>query len=366
MMKFGNRVRTPLLVASALVLSAFTALSGNSTEADNPPTVQHLTKSPRIKIDAARGTASMDFSVMTYNVAGLPWPIRRGRPAALKEIARDMVALHAAERAPDVIVLQEAFTPASEAVGAPYAHKISGPSAKDVTALDLPRIDQGFVRARRFLKGERIGKVLSSGLFIFSDYPVIAAHMTPFQENSCAGYDCLANKGAMIAVIEIPGAPAPIQILNTHLNSNGASGVSAARALAAHRQQVDEMGALMAQSLNPNWPIIYAGDFNTRHSEDRFGHNAKTLPGKLVAQYCLEPQSACDARMPWTGDAPWLDTQDLQGFAGVPQIDIRPIRAEKMFEKPRNGKMLSDHDAYMVTYRLTWKVENLATLEAAS
>ena len=303
---------------------------------------------------------------MTYNVAGLPWPIRRGRPEALKEITRDMVALHAADRAPDVVVLQEAFTRESEAVGAPFVHKVSGPGAKAVTGFDLPAVDDNFVRDRRFAKGERIGKVLSSGLYIFSDYPVIASHMTPFQENSCAGFDCLANKGAMIAVIEIPGVPTPIQILNTHLNSNGASGVSEVRALAAHRQQVDEMGALMAHSLNPNWPIIYAGDFNTRHSEDRFGHNAKTLPGKLVAQYCLEPQSGCDARMPWTGDAPWLDTQDLQGFAGVPQIDIRPIRAEKMFEKPRNGKMLSDHDAYMVTYRLTWKVENFASLASAN
>ena len=137
MIKIRNRIRTPLLVAIALALSAFTALSNGSTPVNHPSTIQQLTKSPRIQIDATRGMASMEFSVMTYNVAGLPWPIRRGRPEALKEISRDMVALHAADRAPDVVVLQEAFTRESEAVGAPFVHKVSGPGAKAVTGFDL-------------------------------------------------------------------------------------------------------------------------------------------------------------------------------------------------------------------------------------
>ncbi len=375
MMKLRKRLRAPLLSApmlsaslsaSALLLCAFAALSSCSTKFDAPLETQRLSKAPRITIDAARGVASTEISVMTYNVAGLPWPIRRGRPEALKEIARDMLALHAAERAPDVLVLQEAFTPISAHVGAPYAHRLRGPAAADHADIDAPPIDEGFVRARRFEKGERLGKLLSSGLYVFSDYPVTASHMTPFQPTSCAGYDCLANKGAMIAVIDIPGAPAPIQILTTHLNANGASGVSPSRALAAHRQQVDEMGALMAKGLNPNWPVIYAGDFNTRHSQARFAHHAKTMPGMLVTNYCLQPQSGCDARMPWQGDAPWLDTQDLQGFASAPRIDVRPVRAEKMFDKPRDGRMLSDHDAYVVTYRFSWKLENLAALDGAA
>ena len=37
------------------------------------------------------------------------------------------------------------------------------------------------------------------------------------------------------------------------------------------------------------------------------------------------------------------------------------MRAEAMFDKPVKGRVLSDHDAYVVTYRLTWKLQNLAS-----
>jgi endonuclease/exonuclease/phosphatase family metal-dependent hydrolase len=328
--------------------------------------LQSEAKPPRIEIDPLRGTASTELTVMTYNVAGLPWPIKKGRRRALKEIAREVRTLHAAGRAPDVLVLQEAFTAPALAIGEAYPNRLRGPLSSDRSNTDAPQISEDFRRARRFGKGERLGKVLSSGLYVLSDFPIAASYMTPFRRTSCAGYDCLANKGAMIAVIEIPGAPEPVQILNTHLNSNGKSGVSPERSLAAHYQQVDEMGALMARAVNRRWPFIYAGDFNTRHAPDRFDHNAQSLPGVFVRQHCLQPDAGCETNIAWEGDeAPWLRTQDLQGFTSGSKVSIRPVRAGMAFDKPVNGRKLSDHDAYVVTYRLTWKLEKLASANHA-
>ncbi|MFC2951215.1 endonuclease/exonuclease/phosphatase family protein [Marinicaulis aureus] len=362
-MKVGKFFRAPFLALNALLFCAHAALSATSSYADAPPP-QNIAKIPKLQIDPMRGTASAELSVMTYNVAGLPWPIKKGREAALKDIKHEIETLHASGRAPDIVVLQEAFTPAAARIGAAYPNRVRGPAASDRSVTGAPQISDAFIRARRFEKGERSGKLMPSGLYILSDYPVVDASMTPFRATSCAGYDCLANKGAMIASIQIPGAPAPVQILTTHLNSNHSSGVSEERSRAAHRQQVDELGDLVARGLNPRWPFIYAGDFNTRHSKDRFGHNAQTLPGVFVRQHCFDAAAGCDASNAVEGGAaPWLETQDLQGFVSGSDIEVRPVRAEKMFHEPVNGRVLSDHDAYLVTYRLTWKLEKLAAAD---
>lgn len=321
---------------------------------------QPAAKAARIEVDAKTGVATADISVMTYNVAGLPWPVKKGRGKALQKIAKEIGALHEMDAAPDVIVLQEAFTPASAQIGAAYPNRLRGPRAGDRSETNAPALGKDFKKARNRRKGERMGKLMPSGLYLFSNYPIVESHMTPFRRASCAGYDCLANKGAMMAVIEIPGAPTPVQILNTHLNSNGRSGVKHERALAAHRQQVDEIGDFLARTLNKDWPLIYAGDFNTRNAEERFEHNARTMPGEFVRKYCLAAAERCDVRMSWDGDAPWLDTQDLQGFKDGEKVEVRPVRAEAMFDKPVNGRKLSDHDAYLVTYRLTWRLNGAA------
>src|SRR5262249_49907723 len=155
-----------------------------------------------------------------------------------------------------------------------------------------------------------------------------------FGKDTCAGYDCLASKGVMLATISIPGVPVPVQVLNTHLNSRGASGMPATRTLYAHKRQIDEISLFLKQHLQPGQPFIDGGDFNTRKSPDRFNHKIAQIPGTVVHMYCLKTRGACDVRMSWDGDAPWLDTQDLQGFASGTAVRVRPIRVEAMFDAP--------------------------------
>ena len=58
--------------------------------------------------------------------------------------------------------------------------------------------------------------------------------------------------------------------------------------------------------------------------------------------------------MSWDGDAPWMDTQDLQFFADGEQLTVRPVRVESLFDGGASGPRLSDHDGFLVTYELRW------------
>jgi hypothetical protein len=36
---------------------------------------------------------------------------------------------------------------------------------------------------------------------------------------------------------------------------------------------------------------------------------------------------------------------------------VEPIRMEEIFDKPVDGKMLSDHSGFLVVYRLSWPIQ---------
>jgi endonuclease/exonuclease/phosphatase family metal-dependent hydrolase len=321
------------------------------------------TKRPQIEIDAPSGRSSTTLSVLIYNVEGLPWPARRNRTPQLREITRQLGWLRRRGLAPDIVLLQEAFTFEAASIGrrVGYPNYVGGPQARDKAPRSSPRTPADFVRQRSFWKGERFPKQLSGGIYLLSDYPVTALYKRPFKRYECAGYDCLANKGVMLARISIPGVPTPIDIFNTHMNSQGSSGVPRSRSLAAHRLQTDESADFIQATRERRNAFIFGGDFNMRGSLARFSHFRFRKPYDIVRHYCSVVVADCDIRMSWDGDAPWLDTQDLQGFDDGEVVKVRPIRVEAMFDAPWNGRPLADHDGYLVSYRLTWP--SLARLE---
>lgn len=304
---------------------------------------------------AADGRDFLDLSVLIYNVEGLPWPARKNRGPQLDRIGDELARLRAAGQAPDIVMLQEAFTRRAAKIGvrAGYPNIASGPAAGDRArhSADLP---ERFIRDRRFWKGERAPKLLNSGLFILSDYPIISLETEPFSRHACAGFDCLANKGVMRARMWIPGMPDPIDVLTTHMNSQRAARVDLERAHAAHRYQTDESADFLSLTRDDRNPMIFGGDFNMRNAPGRLDYFTYGKPHRIVRHYCTVVVSDCDVRMSWDGDAPWLDTQDLQFFDSGATVKLRPIRAESMFDRVENGRKLSDHDGYMVTYRLSW------------
>ncbi len=342
---------------AALGLSAL-SLSACATHPAARSTPQAAVQKAAITTDAD-GTHTALVSVLIYNVAGLPWPQSAGRGAAMQHVGDELAAMKRAGTAPDIILLQEAFIASAGNIGkrAGYHNAVRGPLRRDPPMnFGLPRLAKDFRNDRRFIKGERIGKFTSSGLYIFTDYGIDQVDQTPFGRNSCAGYDCLANKGVMLARIHIPDVPEPLQLFNTHLNARRAARVPLERTHQAYERQIVETGVFLSSAYNPTLPFIFGGDFNTRRSERRYTAKVEIMPGTDVRYHCTMNGGKCDVRMSWDDDEPWMDTQDIQGFASGTRVKVEPIRVETLFDQPwRNGAAPSDHDGYLVTYRLSWK-----------
>jgi endonuclease/exonuclease/phosphatase family metal-dependent hydrolase len=315
-----------------------------------------LAREPAIQIDPGTGQATTDLSVLTYNVEGLPWPARRNRSARLQKIGRQLAAMRQSGRSPDVVLLQEVFTTQAARIGVDsgYKTRVRGPGRRAQRPPTSEAADISLTGRRKLFKGERLGRLFSSGLYVLSDMPISLVAGQPFRRRECAGFDCLANKGLQHVRLQVPGVPQPIEIFNTHLNAGGASRVSPERSLLAHNLQVEETGRFILQQRDPELPMILGGDFNMRGDDNRFARFTETVPYTLVHRHCSDPAAGCDVLLSWDGDAPWMDTQDLQSFQDGTVVTVRPMRVEGMFDEPWLGAPLADHDGLLVTYRLTW------------
>ena len=297
----------------------------------------------------------IELSVMTYNVEGLPWPVRSGRGSKLKAIGRQLAALREKGLEPDVVLIQEGFRDEVDDLIelSGYPHVAKGPRKRQRDGSQLTREDRPrYKRVKYRRKGEGWGKWGSSGLWVLSDHPInwVKSHAYHY----CAGLDCLANKGVMLVSLDVPGLPVPVEIADTHLNSKGASGVPRNRNRTAHHLQAAELGQFMQTDRTPGAPLIVGGDFNVMHAPDRFDYVMQRYPFDVVSQVCFRTPESCDAKISADGDAPWLDTQDLIGFKQGDRVAIRPIQVEARFDgSTTGGPVLSDHDAYEVTFRLT-------------
>lgn len=292
---------------------------------------------------------------MTYNIEGLPWPVRRHRGGALKRIGQELAAMRAKGVEPDVVLIQEGFRDTVWAMvdesGYPYVARGPRKGQRDGNVVPADKRPD-FRRVKYRQKGEGLGKWGSSGLWVLSNYPIeeVSSHAYRY----CAGLDCLANKGVMLASIQVPGLPVPVEIANTHLNSRGASGVPRSRATQAHHLQVDELKQFMQADRTPGAPLIVGGDFNVMHAADRFDYVMSEYPFEVVSRWCHQHPKACDTQISYDGDAPWLGTQDLIGFLDGDAVKIKPVAVEATFDGA-DEPVLSDHDGYKVTFTLTPK-----------
>ena len=164
----------------------------------------------------------MTLKVLTYNIEGLGFPARSGRAPELRQIGARLDAMRVAGTGPDIVMFQEMF---------------SGAAKRAVAATGYPAIAPGPTRSTKPFQSTReklpgkskpkrgeVGlKFQGSGLAIASRYPIMFTDVRAFGKKSCAGIDCLANKGVMLARIYIPGLPTPVDIYDTHMNSRGAS-----------------------------------------------------------------------------------------------------------------------------------------------
>lgn len=325
-----------------------------------------LVDPPEINIDPATGRHSTEIEVLIYNIAALPWPFLSNRTEAIRLIGRDLREMRNAGTAPDIVLVQESFRRSSKYLVelSGYPNWVEGPTTGDRTPGYSDRAPEKFRRERSFWKGEKFGKVMNSGLMAMSNWPITAKKAQPFFRYECAGFDCGANKGMLLIDVKIPGLPGPLHIITSHMNADGATAkVPDERALAAHHLQIDHMVEVVADTWTKEYPLIFGGDFNMKHAKDRLDYAVAEVdkPFYEVTYWCSRPGHTCDVRMSYDSDHPWLDTQDLQGWLPGGHIDIEPVMVEALFDEPdpdapmiRGRKTLSDHDGFLVRYRLSW------------
>lgn len=290
-----------------------------------------------------------DFSVMTYNVAGLPWPLAKKGPEALHAIGERLSLMRAQGCAPGVVVLQEAFSGDAKAIGriAGYPYVVEGPYLRTGTA---PKGVE-----RDWMLGETAGTPVDSGLVILSDLPVLDVKRAAFPEGACAGFDCLAAKGVLMATLQLADGR-EVMVAGTHFNSKGASHASAARALDAYRREADFLASFVAANRTPGIPVVIAGDFNR-------GQRPARIAALDAAIARLGGQGEADALKTWLAGGPRPLTspadaativrrgRDMQFTLDARGKALIPAGADIPFGTEPDGSMLSDHIGYTIRYR---------------
>ena len=320
------------------------------------PDVIDLGAPPGGSVAAPSGDAhSTEISVLTYNVRGLPWPLASGRAKALKAIGAELATMRRDGRQPDVVLIQEGFRGEVDDLvkASGYRYWARGPSRAQRASGAGPENGGRYASVRYPSFGEGWGKFTSAGLHVLSDAPITDVQNTPYRY--CAGLDCLANKGVMLARLALPGAPGEIDIVNTHLNSRRAAKVPIARSLRAHNLQTEQLMTFINAHRDVDRPLLVGGDFNVRNAPDRYDHRAAERPYQVVSEFCSRASNPCEGQVQDHPAArPWLRSQDLQAFASARPVTVRPIRVETVFGASKSRPRLSDHDGYLVRYRLTW------------
>ena len=348
--RFGGGAALIFLLSSCATVSPLRTMSCHSAV---PATI----------VTSPDGKAkSTTLKVLTFNIEGLGWPARNSRAPELREIGERLDAMRKTGTGPDVVMFQEMFSGAAKSAVAASGYPAISPGPA--------RNTQSFQSNRDKLPGKsNIGRgevglrFTGSGLAIASSYPIVFSDRRGYGKRSCAGLDCLANKGIVLARIVIPGVPTPIDLYDTHMNSRGASKAPTARNLAAHDRQALEASEFIDSTHDDAFPVIFGGDFNMRNSESRWQNFTRYQSLTLVHRTCADRSSGCDVKMSWDGDEPWMDTQDLQFYWSGSVVSVRPIRVEALFDGSPDSPQLSDHDGFMVTYALEWPASstNIAT-----
>ena len=302
-----------------------------------------------------------NLSVLSYNIHGVPWPIAMHRPHALRQIGQALAEMRLEGKQPNVVVLQEAFTRRAKRMVSlgDYRYIVAGPSRHDRFVPPEDPEQRLFSSRDRAIKGEHVGKIEDSGLLVMSDYPIIAVKRMPYPRFACAGFDCLANKGMLLVQIQVPGIAQPVVIVDTHMNSRGASGVADVRSDRAYDWQVQSLHQFVRANVPSDAPAIVAGDFNIGNVPNRLADvtaDGGIMPGGIdavrqaVNGTVENPDSANTAAIARHGKD-WMF-----GRSGSrTELSLQSVTVP--FGRGADGHMLSDHMGYIAHYRVESRPE---------
>ncbi len=299
-----NKLRLGLAAILVMVVVLITSKSANAFQRVNANTVR--------------------IRVLSYNVKGLPVTINWGWDAdRFADIGDILAARKAAGTQPDIVLLQEAFSP---------------PTADVASHGRYPFVANGPMN----------DKLISSGIAILSNYPIDYQESIIYPDDVCGTWDCFASKGAMIARIQLPGVPFLLTMANTHAQSGEEWNDP-------RKTQLQSFAHFLKSIFNPNAGLIAGGDFNTNPKLPSYQDFKQRTGLKSVGELCVDQTNQCSLVGETNRDI-LLDSSDDQFFfVNGRQVSIRPVSVERNFLHPIKGRMLSDHPGYETVFEITWK-----------
>lgn len=260
------------------------------------------------------------FKVINFNVWGLPVPIVWDANARYQELMKQL-----RENSADFVLLSEVFSPKAKI---------------QLRSSDYPYEAQG-MRSR--------GRLMGSGLRILSKHPILRKAILGY--GVCKKDDCLARKGALLAVVKLPSGQ-KLNLLNTHLNARGGDLI--------RQEQIEQMNEFLQYFAEPDAPIILAGDFNASPGSGTYQKVLNSWPvvdvwaslNGMDGGYTYDTRTNHYARdySARTGFPDQWDRIDFQ-FA---TRELKPLSSEVTFNKP---PLLSDHYGVVAEYQVVSKVQ---------
>jgi len=292
-----------------------------------------------------------DIRVLSYNINGLPAPLKKGKLPHFERIAEILRERRVAGNHPEIVVMQEAFDKKSNLIAdtAGYPYVLFGPTRKDTSKRgDVHWVQQTRKSYASFSDGQ---KLIGSGLVILSDYPILEAHHKVFNSDECAGFDCLSNKAILMARVQVPGFGMPVDIVTSHFNSKRSAKAPAGIVFKAHQKQTDVFHWFL-DKLNAGNPVIAAGDFNTKEAR-RYSYFQDTVGLVDSAAVCLKDKALCVLEQNVLPKKVLNDTNDKHFYKNGQGMMVDPIYIDRPFDEMLNGRPLSDHTGYEVVYRFS-------------
>lgn len=279
-------------------------------------------------------TPVMEFRMMSYNVNGLPWPLKANKAPLFDEMARIFQEQRGRGAAPQVLVVQEGFRGDVKhfVENAGYKFIQKGPNSKK----------------RREGSGSS-NAIINSGLYILSDFPIVQTDFVVFGSD-CSGWDCLSNKGVLYAQIDVPGIGL-VDIFDTHFNSLGSSGTKAEKVWAAQLKQMKIASDFINSKMSTSRVALFGGDFNIKDNSPVYNHMLNAMqPMFNVGQFCKTYPQSCEL-----GEGTPLEdllfTTDHQYYKSGGGFNVFPVYAEKNMKSRLGDRDLSDHPGLTVHYK---------------
>lgn len=289
------------------------------------------------------------LKILSYNINGLPSPLKRNKPKLFQYIKNNILQQIEEGDEPDIILLQEAFTKSSRKHLINnlnhYPYIIRGNKAK------TPSLEQVETCRKRGKSNCSSGKILDSGIYILSKFPILEWDRVMFGKH-CAGFDCFSNKAVFYFKVFIPWV-GEIDLFTTHMNASGKMAGSKKKNLKAKIGQIAKVKTIYVRNRNKDLPMIFAGDVNLHPNKVLYDEFKEAIEAVNVGEECLKSES-CVVHQDTQEEEIFEWTNDQHFSQDGTELSVVPVYLERGYRDPvledKKQRLPSDHYSYEVHY----------------